>query len=121
MNEVREMHCVYQSPDLHDALRLKELIGVHFREQRDCAFYAGLLGYSVRRMNVITRWYFGKSVYELVQDRIHEEALRLLGESRLTVRQICFELGLNDPSWFSRCFKLIEGVSPRAYRTLPRG
>ena len=52
----------------------------------------------------------------LIQDRIHQEALGLLETSKLSVKQICYELGVSDPTWFGRCFKKVQGCTPKTWR-----
>ena len=40
----------------------------------------------------------------------------LLRESRLSVTDICFEVGFGSPGTFSRTFRDVVGLSPREYR-----
>jgi AraC family transcriptional regulator of arabinose operon len=50
-----------------------------------------------------------------------QAACKLLYLTRMTVREISFELGYNDPYYFSRLFKKVMGLSPVQYRDRPRG
>jgi AraC-like DNA-binding protein len=43
-------------------------------------------------------------------------AKKLLIESNLTVSQICYESGFNNPPFFNRVFKQSQNCSPREYR-----
>ena len=106
----------YTPPDLQLLKRLQLLIEKDFRENRDVNVYAQKLNCSLRFLNKLTRAYLNKTVYELLQDRIHEEALRLLQYSTLTIKQIAFEKGCCDPPYFCRCFKTRTGESPRNFR-----
>lgn len=106
----------YIPPDLKVVFRLNELIETHFRREQDAEFYVEQLGYTVKRMNILTRNYIGLTVYELIQKRIHEEAMKLVQYTTLTVKEITEELGLCDPSWFCRCFKKETGMTPMALR-----
>jgi AraC-like DNA-binding protein len=45
-----------------------------------------------------------------------EKAADLLTHSNLKINQISLKLGFDDPYYFSRLFKNIKGVSPKAYR-----
>jgi AraC-like DNA-binding protein len=40
----------------------------------------------------------------------------LLRETDLSVKEIANRLGYEDQFYFSRLFKLVNGISPRAYR-----
>ncbi|WP_316789652.1 hypothetical protein [Pedobacter frigoris] len=67
-----------------------ELIESNFRENRDLKFYCDTLGITIRRLNKVTTFYFRKMLYELLQDRIHREAVFLLSQTTLTAKEICY-------------------------------
>lgn len=45
-----------------------------------------------------------------------QHACMLLSVTRKTIREIAWEIGYDDPYYFSRIFKKVIGVSPRRYR-----
>jgi len=45
-----------------------------------------------------------------------ETAKQLLSDGRLNVKNVCTEIGYNDPNYFSRLFKRFEGITPTEYR-----
>lgn len=51
----------------------------------------------------------------LLAYRIERAARRLLGTD-LSVTQIAYDCGFNDPSYFIKTFKAFKGVSPKEYR-----
>ena len=50
-----------------------------------------------------------------------QHASTLLALTSLPVREVATQLGYGDPYYFSRLFKKVLGVSPRAYRDAPKG
>jgi two-component system response regulator YesN len=44
-----------------------------------------------------------------------ESAKKMLLTEKSTVKEVCYMVGYNDPNYFSRIFKKIEGVSPTEY------
>lgn len=50
-----------------------------------------------------------------------KKACQILDTSDKRINQISYQLGFNDPYYFSRLFKKIMGVSPRYYRRKQRG
>ncbi|MBW7457651.1 response regulator [Paenibacillus sepulcri] len=44
------------------------------------------------------------------------QAKRLLRESNLKIYEVCEQAGYRDPAYFSRIFKMAEGMSPNDYR-----
>jgi AraC-like DNA-binding protein len=108
----------YMPPDLQLLKRLQVLIERDFRGNRDIRTYPPKLNSTLYHLNMLARAYLGKSVYELLQDRIHQEALYLLRFTTLPIKQISIELGCSDAPYFCRCFKQITGMNPLAYRKL---
>ena len=61
----------------------------------------------------------GYSPNEYIRLMRLKKGAELLLEGRYTVAEITYKVGLNDPFYFSRCFKQHFGVSPKAYRGGP--
>ena len=47
-------------------------------------------------------------------------ACELLDSTDMKLNQISYKIGIEDPYYFSRLFSKIMGMSPRAYRSLPK-
>lgn len=45
-----------------------------------------------------------------------KEAKQLIVEERLSLKEICYEVGYKDPNYFSRVFKKATGITPSEYR-----
>lgn len=45
-----------------------------------------------------------------------EKAARLLSEGNLNVSEVCYEVGIQEQSYFYRSFKSFYGVSPSEYK-----
>jgi LacI family transcriptional regulator len=58
----------------------------------------------------------GTPVYKYIFNLRMERFVEKLVETELTVTQIAQELGLDDTKNIARQFKLVKGMSPRAYR-----
>jgi len=97
-------------------VRLNVLIGNHYREHRPAAFYADKLGVSVTHLNRVARAGTGRSMNNLLTDRLMSEAQRNLVFSLLSVQQIAYELGFSDPAYFARVFARVTGETPGAFR-----
>lgn len=100
--------------------RLNALIGSHYRQHRPAAFYAAELGMSVTHLNRIARAGTGRTLNELLVDRLVSEARRNLLFSRMSVQEIAYELGYSDPAYFSRAFTRATGETPGAFRRRER-
>ena len=60
---------------------------------------------------------YGKTPYEIINERKIKAAKELLGNSSYTINEIADILGYNDASYFSKVFKKTVGVSPLRYRS----
>ena len=55
---------------------------------------------------------FQTSPAALLQDRRMERAKMLLDKGSLSVREVAFQVGFNDPKYFSKVFKIKYGITP---------
>ena len=58
----------------------------------------------------------GKTLTDLVTERRMEKAQELLAHTNLRINEIAAQVGFDDEAYFTRRFKLLYEVSPRAYR-----
>jgi AraC family transcriptional activator of pobA len=61
----------------------------------------------------------GKSAFEIGQDRLMLEACRKLTYAPSSIATIAYELGFQDPAYFSRLFRKRLGVTPGEFRRQP--
>jgi AraC family transcriptional regulator len=64
--------------------------------------------------------FFGSPVGEYVRRRRVESACSALGTSNRALGQIALEVGFADQAHFTRTFKRVTGLTPRAYRSAVR-
>lgn len=62
-----------------------------------------------RKLKAVT----GKSATHLIRQMRLEKAMELLRTTHLSVSEVCFEVGFNNPGYFSRVFQQEFGMSPR--------
>lgn len=91
-----------------------------YKEQWQVGQYAGALRISPTRLNRLCLKLAGKSAFELAQERLMLEACRKLTYVPAGVASIAYELGFQDPAYFSRLFKKLVGVSPKDFRLQAR-
>jgi AraC family transcriptional regulator, transcriptional activator of pobA len=77
---------------------------------------ARLLGVSRSWLNQQVRQETSKNLTDHLQGRLILESKRLLAHSDLNVSEIAYQLGCEDPSYFTRLFRQVEGRSPREFR-----
>ena len=97
-------------------LRFLALVEAHYLEHWPVAKYAQRLGTSTDRLNRVTQQHAGRSALALIHDRLLREACRRLVYLVAPVSKLAFELGFEDPAYFSRFFRRRTGMSPGEYR-----
>lgn len=96
------------------------LVEAHYREHWPVSRYADGLGLSTERLNRIVRAETGHNAQHLLHARLAREACRRLVHVVVPVSKLAFELGFDDPAYFSRFFKRHTGLSPVDYRARAR-
>ncbi|WP_061037672.1 helix-turn-helix domain-containing protein [Vibrio coralliirubri] len=97
--------------------KVVDLIEQHYTTHKSCEFYAQALSITNKRINEIVKAERGKTVTQLIHDRIILEANRELIFSTKTIKTIAFELGFEDPAYFSRFYRGQMKESPAEFRT----
>ena len=87
-----------------------------FKTRRSPAEYATELNLSLSYLNEAVKATTGLSVSHWIQQEIVLEAKRLLYHSDSSVKEIAYELGYEDPTYFSRLFKKTVGKTPGDFR-----
>lgn len=59
----------------------------------------------------------GTSPHQYRLNALIRKAEKLLSDTSLTVQEVAYQLGMDDPLYFSRLFKSIRKMSPREFRT----
>ena len=78
--------------------------------------YASELLISPKHLSQTVKNITGKVAKDHIQDRIILEAKRSLLHTGLTIKEIAYDIGFNDPLHFSSFFKKFTGLSPSAFR-----
>lgn len=78
--------------------------------------YADELNVSVNHLNRVVKKNTGHSVSDWIDESTMLKAKFLLRNTDLSIYDVAIELGMLDPSYFTRRFKMNEGISPTEYR-----
>lgn len=95
-------------------------IDEEFKEVHEVACYADMLNISAGHLSEVVKEQSGKSAITHIHERIVLEAKRLLFHTESSMKEISFELGFEDASYFNRFFKRITGSTPLDYRNAAR-
>jgi len=94
----------------------KQLLEENFLNLRKPSDYATLLAMSPNNFTRRCSTYFKKSPSAMIQERIILESKKQLHLTRLSIKEIAYNLKFQDEFYFSRVFKKSVKVSPQAFR-----
>ena len=96
--------------------RFSLLIEQKFKTEHKVTYYASELGIAPRKLGEIVRLYTGKYVSEVIDERLITEAKRMILFSDRTIKEVAFELGFEEHSYFSKVFKKLARKTPAEFR-----
>ena len=96
--------------------RFIALVNEHCKRERNISFYADKLCLTPHYLSTIIREVSGQTVMEWINQAVILEAKVLLKHSDLLVFQISDELNFPNPSFFSKFFKRMTGMTPAEYQ-----
>ena len=96
--------------------RFISLVNTHSKKERNVNFYADKLCLTPRYLNTVIRQASQQTVMDWINQSIILEAKVLLKHSNLLVYQVSDELNFPNPSFFSKFFKRMTGMTPHEYQ-----
>lgn len=108
LNPVRTSHKTF--------LAFRQLLEENYFHTHTVKDYAAMLNVTTKTLTQYVNECSSYSPLEMINNRITLEAKRLLRYSNLTVKEIAFRLGFQDPSYFVKFFKRMVKQSPVDYR-----
>lgn len=98
--------------------RFITLVNEHGKRERNISFYADKLCLTPHYLSTVIREASGQTVMQWINQAVILEAKVLLKHSDLLVFQISDELGFPNPSFFSKFFKRMTGMTPAEYQKI---
>lgn len=100
--------------------RFRELVFQHVRDCHLVSEYASMMNISPSHLNKTVKTTTLKSPTRWIDEAIIMEAKVLLSQSGFPVSEVAVQVGVQDPSYFTRLFKRYEGITPTEFRKMIR-
>lgn len=96
-------------------IQFLQLADKHFITQRGVDFYAKKMSTTPKRLNEVCKTMAGITTKQYLQERLILEVKKeiILGEK--TLKEISFDLGFNEPAYFTRFFRQQTSMSPKEF------
>jgi len=101
-------------------IKFKQLIEENFAKEKNVSLYAEMLNMNPSCLNEVTKRTTGITAGELIRNRVIDETKKLLYSSSMSGKEIAYELGFDDPAYFSRFFKKYTGTTLKEFRDVSR-
>jgi AraC-like DNA-binding protein len=97
-------------------IKFKQLIEENYMTQKNVAPYAEMLNINPSCLNELAKRTTGITAGELIRNRVIDETKKLLYSSSMSGKEIAYELGFDDPAYFSRFFRKYTGSTLKEFR-----
>lgn len=98
-------------------VRFKQMVIANFKELKQVKGYAAMLNITPLYLNEIVKEITGFPASYWITQEIVLESKRLLHYTPLDIKQIAYELGYEDHTYFSRFFKKNTGMTASVFRS----
>ncbi len=97
-------------------LKFLEAVRDNFKKNLTVKQIAAFLSTTEAKLNEVSKLHTGKTAQNVIYGLVASEAKRLFTYEKLSVKEVAYELGFNDPFYFSNFFKKQTKQSPKLYR-----
>ena len=108
-----------ETPD-STIIQFKLLIENNFQTQKNVSSYAEMMNINPSCLNEMAKRTTGITAGELIRNRVIDETKKLLYSSSMSGKEIAFQLGFDDPAYFSRFFRKYTGLTLKEFRVHSR-
>ena len=96
--------------------QFQNLLNKYLFISRQVQFYANEMNMSSKKLNRITQELMGKPVKTYINDSLILEIKRLLMNTSLSIKEISYKIGFEDPTNFVKYFKKYTELTPIDFR-----
>ncbi|MEO2053097.1 MAG: helix-turn-helix domain-containing protein [Allomuricauda sp.] len=104
--------------NLEDLAPFQFIVLVHlfYKSEHRLQFYSKMIGYTTKHIATVFEKNGFKTPHFYIKSRLIQEAKRLLVFTNLSVSHICYDIGFNEPAYFTRFFKKEMDMTPTSFR-----
>ncbi len=115
---VRKSNIIISPSSLYykDFLNFQALLKKHLFETRQVKFYADKMMISTKKLNRITKEMKSQAAKNYINDLLIMEIKRLLTNTALSIKEISYKTGFEEPTNFVKYFKKYTNLTPVEFR-----
>lgn len=81
-------------------------------------FYSQLLNTNNKKLTSVVKQYLNDTPANIIKSIKILEAKRRLGNKKFTIQEIAYDLGFDQPTYFTKYFKKATGITPKEFQAL---
>jgi AraC family transcriptional activator of pobA len=108
---------IERGANLDNTILFKDLLEAQHTKLKLVSGYAAQMHISEKRLTAATTKTMGKSPKTMIDERVMLEAKRLLIHTSLSIKEVGYEIGFEDPTYFVRYFRKHTGKTPIEFRS----
>jgi AraC family transcriptional activator of pobA len=97
--------------------KFKNLVEKEYHITRNVSDFASKLGISYKHLNEICKRFTSKTAKNFIDDFVILEIKRKLSSTSLSIKEIGFEIGFDEPTNFLKYFKNLAGQTPLEFKS----
>ncbi len=97
------------------AMDFKALIEKHMNEFLSIEEFSGKLGVSSKKLTKVVKQYLKDTPAQILHQRKILEAKRLLSNTTLSIKEVAYDLGFDQPTYFTKYFKKHTQMTPTTF------
>jgi AraC-like DNA-binding protein len=97
---------------------LSHMVDSYFIKEQQLGFYTSAFNISESQLNDICNKHFNCGLKKILQNRLMQEARKMLLSTDLSVSEIAYKLNFEDNSYFNKVFKSKTGLTPKRFRDI---
>ena len=115
---IRKKNREQQKPKKYQGefLQLEQLLSDHLLQERQVQFYADAMAISTKKLNRVTQEIKQQTAKNYINEVLVLEMKRFLMNTSLSIKEVAFKTGFDEPTNFVKYFKKISGVTPITFR-----
>ena len=116
--KIKDKNVFSNTKYLNKFLKFQSLVEEQWSESRTALHYAEQMAITSKTLNNIVKSTIKKSAKSLIDDIVTTQVKHLLVNTELSVAEIAYQSGFDDPTNFFKYFKKNTNLSPRQFREI---
>lgn len=104
--------------DYQLASQFKRLVFEQIDQFHSIDYFASELGTNTKRLTEISKEFLGNTPANLIKESKLLEAKRMMSNQKVSIKEIAYSLGFEDPTYFTKYFKKGTGMTPKEFQKL---